>query len=541
MKNRIIALAVGMLLLLFTSVFAQAPDTLFIDDGIDSVHSGGPYIAQKFTPGVPCTLKSVILKLTMSGMQCSLFVWNDSSGYPQSSINLIPPIHFLSSYLDWQKIDLLSPIVISENFWVGIYITTQIFSDNTANCQSRMAWSIDKLDWWVWYYREDGEFLIRAIGSLAGDRHDVSCNRIFSKKGIFLQNPANDTMCIVVKNFGNVTEKAVPVYLRVLDSFGMLVFFDYRYIDSLQQGGVDTVFIPWNYNQDGSYIIEGYPWISNDIVPDNDRQRIRSYIKTYPCELYYDYYEYTFATTTLDIVASKFFPPYYPCRIESVKCCFDCWQPDTQYTYGISLTILDDDEPGGYPGTTLAKDSVMGLGNASFLWLTMDFTPQNAIIDSGGFFAQWTFIPDSTTPPSHGPEILTDAGNPPYSNMTWIKRVSTWYHYWEHWDPFLRVWVNFPSAVSEDEDRLIARNAISINPTISNGKIKCSFCIEKDCGLDISCYGVDGRMRKSILRNVVKEGLHYIYPNLSDLPQGVYFIRIEGEGFSDSKKIIILK
>ena len=519
-------------------------DTLVLDDGTAfDLFWIGKYRAQRFTPGILCTLQALTFRTVMEYTECSLYVWPDSSGIPQSSTNLVLPVYFSSSFPDeWQRIDISTPVIINEDFWIGIKGYSSFFYDNTANCHKRIAHSYDKIEWFIPDYHEYGELLIRPIVKLTGPRHDVSCTDIFSKKGFFLPNPAFDTVGIVVKNFGNVTEDNVPVYLRVKDTLGLVVFFDAQYIDSLKHNEMDTVFIPWSYNKNDDYIIEGYPWISNDCVRDNDKLKTKSYIRTYPCELYYDYFEYTLATTTIDTVANKFFPPYYPCRIDSIRCCFECWQIGTTYTYGIAIVILDDNGIGGFPGTELAKDSVMGFSQANFLWVTMDFTSQNVIVDSGGFFAEWTFIPDSTTPPYYGPQLWTDMWNPPFAHMTWVKRGGIWYHWWEHWDPFIRVWVDYPSEVSENnEKKSDLGNSLSVHPTISNGKFECSFCTSKDAMIDISLYSIDGRRVSNLFRNYVQKGLHCFYPDISDLPQGVYFIRMKGDGFTEKKKLILIK
>ncbi|MCK4233125.1 hypothetical protein KAX75_01750, partial [candidate division WOR-3 bacterium] len=377
-------------------------DTLILDDGTAFDCLGSHYNAQKFTPGVLCTLKSIIWKTTMEYTECSLFVWPDSSGVPQSSSNLIPPIYFFSPFPDdWQRIDFPIPIVNDEDFWIGIYspLGTTFFYDYTPNYHSRFAYSNDKIVWSVYNYHRYGEFLVRTIGTFTGPRHDVSCIDLFSKRGFFLPNPAFDTVGVVVKNFGNVTEKDIPVYLRVIDSLNLLVFFDVQYIDSLNHNEIDTVFIPWNYNEDNDYIIEGYPWLSNDCIRDNDRLEIESYIRTFPCELYYDDVEFSMAGIREDSIANKFFPPYYPCKIESIKFTFDAWQTGTTYTYGIAAVILDDAGAGGFPGTEIVKDSVLGLTPGFYWWFTMDFSYHNIVFDSGAFFVEWTRIPDSTTPP----------------------------------------------------------------------------------------------------------------------------------------------
>jgi hypothetical protein len=543
MKNRIIALVVGMVLLMVASLLAQAPDTLILDDGTAFSYAYSYYCAQKFSPGVLCTLRSVILKNISSSIACTLFVWDDSSGIPQSSSQLIAPIPYISSWYEvWKRIDIPTPVAIDEDFWVGIYESSQItlVCDYTANCHNRVAQSDDKNNWWVLDYHSYGEFLIRPIVELTGARHDVSCIDIFSKKGFFLPNPSNDTVGVVVKNFGNVMEVDVPVYLRVTDSLGQLAFFDVQYIDSIKHNEIDTLFFQWNYNENGDYIIEGYPWLSNDCTRENDRLKIESYIRTYPAELYYDDMETAWSGYWPFDMANKFFPPYYPCKIESVKFAFDAWPTGTTYTFGIGAIIIDDDGASGFPGTVIAKDSVLGLGPGTYWWFTIDFSQHNAVFDSGSFFAEWISIPDSTTP--SGEPCIWCEGNPPFAMMTWVKSGSTnWYHWWKHTEAMIRVCVDYPSAVDEEESESVFGNYLSVNPTICSGKFKCSFFIAKDQSIEIVLYNIDGRRIRELLNTYVIKGMHYIYPDIRDQPQGVYFIRMEGIDFSECRKVILLR
>jgi hypothetical protein len=520
-------------------------DTLVLDDGTESsLFYTGKYDAQKFSPGVLCTLNSVTVKFTDTGGSCSLFVWFDSSGVPKSSLNLIPPIYFTATGPSWQRINLTSPISLNEDFWIGIFSDVVMHSDNTPNCHNRVAQSDDKNHWWVPDYHLFGEYLLRPIVTLTGPRHDVSCTNIFSKKGFFLQNPSNDTIGVVVKNFSNVTEMDVPVYLRVTDSLGLLAFFDVQYIDSIEHNEIDTLFFQWNYNKNGDYIIEGYPWLSNDCVRDNDKQEIESYIRTYPGELYYDDIEITWSGYSQYHIANKFYPPYYPCKIESVKLAFEAWATGTSYTftYGMGAIIHDDDSI-DVPGTEIAKDSVLGIvGPGYYWWFSMDFSNHNVVFDSGGFFIECFSIPDSTTPP-YEPTLWVDDGNPPFAMMTWVKQDTfNWYHWWwNHSDAMIRVCVNYPSAVSENKKHTDFNNSLMITPSIIKGRFKCSFSIPENAKIEISIYSIDGRKVKSLLNTYVKKGLHYFYPDISDFSQGVYFIQMKSRGFIKNKKIILIK
>ena len=108
-------------------------------------------------------------------------------------------------------------------------------------------------------------------------------------------------------------------------------------------------------------------------------------------------------------------------------------------------------------------------------------------------------------------------------------------------DPMIRVCVDFPSAISEKDKRQTFSNSLSVHPTISNGKFKCSFCTSNDGMIEISLYSIDGRKVRSLFSTFVKKGLHYFYPDISDLPQGVYFILMKGDGFTEKKKLILIK
>jgi hypothetical protein len=305
--------------------------------------------------------------------------------------------------------------------------------------------------------------------------------------------------------------------------------------------------IPWSHNENTDFIIEGYPWITVDCAIDNNRLELESYIRTYPGELYYDDLGNSFVGLYEDSIVNKFYPPYYPCKIESVKFAFDAWWYDSAYTFGIAAVILDEDTS-GYPGMEIAKDSVLGLRPGAYWWYAMDLSNHDAVIDSGAFYVEWVHLPDSSTPPYGEPVLYVDNGAPPFSKMAWFRLGGVWYWWWEYayqwWrnaEPLIRVCVDFPSAISEKDQHHNISNYMLATPTITKGKFKCSFCIQEDSKISICCYDINGRKIAALLQTKAKRGLHYIYPDLSNLPQGVYFIRMEGKDFSDTQKITLIK
>ncbi|MFZ1572291.1 MAG: T9SS type A sorting domain-containing protein, partial [Candidatus Kapaibacterium sp.] len=82
-------------------------------------------------------------------------------------------------------------------------------------------------------------------------------------------------------------------------------------------------------------------------------------------------------------------------------------------------------------------------------------------------------------------------------------------------------------------------NPISPNP--SNGKIKFSFSLGLDGNTNFCLLNNKGVKIKELLRNNLGIGNYSIEMNSNDLPNGIYFYRIESGVWSDTKKLIICK
>ena len=57
----------------------------------------------------------------------------------------------------------------------------------------------------------------------------------------------------------------------------------------------------------------------------------------------------------------------------------------------------------------------------------------------------------------------------------------------------------------------------------------------------ITAYDIIGKKVETIINEVLKTGFHTISWNASSYPAGVYFIRIDSEGVTQTQKVVLLK
>jgi len=513
-------------------------DTLFIDDqGISGYYfmPQNGYYAQKFTPGVECTLKSATVITYDIGDTCYFFVWKDSLGLPGSP--LLSWLPFIGTYpMEWQRIDFPVPLVVSEDVWAGIRAPCPPYPvvDSIGHYE-RMAISLLPPIWTL-KDKVDPELKIRLIGSFTGIRQDVSIKNIYLSEGPLLPNPSNLAVSGTVINYGNSVEKNFDISIDVFDSLSQIIFCDTHHIDSLQHLQEDTISFQWYCTQNGDYIVALQTLLLNDCMKDNDTSFTEAHILSYPSEFYYDdnTFEAGLGIGIEDIFALEFTPPYYPCCIESFKIHMESFGGPVD-TFQYIAMILDDDGILGAPGTIIGQDTITGVYNG---WNSVNLKQLGIEIDSGCFYAGYSPLMSLPNVTLHGDRDL------PFVYLSWYYRQSTneWVRFsHSNYDPGIRVFVDYPNAVSEDVINTNFKNLFSISPSVSNGKFKCSFSTSKDCRVDIALYSLDGRKIKCLFGDYVKKGFHNFYPNIGSVPQGIYFIRLRCANFEAIEKFIIIR
>jgi subtilisin family serine protease len=99
-----------------------------------------------------------------------------------------------------------------------------------------------------------------------------------------------------------------------------------------------------------------------------------------------------------------------------------------------------------------------------------------------------------------------------------------------------------PLVLSEDHTGLILRNyTLGINPSIIRNSTTIKLYIPKESMIHLKVYDVQGRRISEILRGRVTVGEHVIPWNTDKLRNGIYFIRLESNGRSLTKKVVVIR
>jgi len=503
-------------------------DTLFNDDGIPywSFWCTESWWAQKFTPGVACTLKKVlIISTSTTPAQGQLYLWHDASGVPGQIF--LGPISFqATSNPEWHEIDI-PDTVISEDFWVG-FVTAfppDPRTDRRCDYPNRIASSSDGVNWWV-HNIDDfcGDLMLRVICVLTGPRHDVAVWNINACPGPLLPLNENVTVTATVQNLGNVIEDSCPLSYTIYRGFP--VYSDTTVI-SLLPYEIDTAIFggTWNTTQIGEYRILAKNLLYGDIIQENNSKLCKCFVHTYPTVLYYDdgSFEGSFDALVDSIgrFAMEFTPPYYPCKIETLKLYLD----ENQSAIGL---IIDDDGQNGEPGTILANGSVTATNEG---WYNIVLSSQNVIINSGKFYAAYQ------NPLGDNCNFRGDE-NDPLTGLDWIYLDYCWLPREQQVEYGVRVCVGFPAGISEEG---LSKNhkcefEIYPNPARSYFTIRLpqTLLFAQGDNYVVKMFAVSGKVVKEarIKKQEARISLEGISP-------GIYFIQIDNE--PALKKIVITK
>lgn len=79
------------------------------------------------------------------------------------------------------------------------------------------------------------------------------------------------------------------------------------------------------------------------------------------------------------------------------------------------------------------------------------------------------------------------------------------------------------------------------NPNTFNPQTKIQFDVFERCKLLISVYDTKGTLMCTLLNNVVPAGSYELNWDGSKYASGVYYIMLSSGGFSDAKRMVLLK
>jgi hypothetical protein len=248
----------------------------------------------------------------------------------------------------------------------------------------------------------------------------------------------------LIKNMGNQPEAGFDVYCEVRNQALQVVFADTMSIASINPAEADSlVFTPsWSTTTDGLYRMK-VKSLLGDMVPDNDSLMLEFRVVTYPVELQYDGgIAHTGMAWNGDNsgYGMRFVPPVYPTQINTVR--FNVNSLGTAVPT-VTVQVLDDDGPGGTPGTVLYETTqIVSLAPA---WYDINTAGQNIVIYDGAFFIGC--ITNTASSPYFGMDTMPLAGR-----QTW-EYTGVWAPYRENetHDVLIRAVVDHGTGVEEYE------------------------------------------------------------------------------------------
>ena len=227
-------------------------------------------------------------------------------------------------------------------------------------------------------------------------------------------------------------------------------------------------------------------------------------------------------------VAQYFEPPAYPLTINAIKFFNAVTGP------AFDGRILLNDGPNGLPGTEIFSQTVSNPVANSFTTIPVT----GVTIDSGGFYVVWTM---GGTGIAIGEDIST-----PISNRSFEGFGNTYspYRNGAIQDPMIRATVNLPPTVGivNTSSNVPERYNLNQNyPNPFNPSTKIGFAIPKNGLVKISVYDILGREVSKLVNSNLTAGSYVVDFNGAGLNSGIYFYRIEADGFVETKKMLLIK
>lgn len=97
------------------------------------------------------------------------------------------------------------------------------------------------------------------------------------------------------------------------------------------------------------------------------------------------------------------------------------------------------------------------------------------------------------------------------------------------------------TGIAEDRARIINGLSVNLVPNPSNGLAKLSYTLKQQGNVNISIYDASGRLVNSLINETKPAGVHTINLNNQELPNGIYFIRVETPDGITSKPMTVVR
>ena len=229
-------------------------------------------------------------------------------------------------------------------------------------------------------------------------------------------------------------------------------------------------------------------------------------------------------------VAQYFIPPAYPVSVDSIKFYITTTPPGI----GFFARILDDDGPNGLPGTQLFSQTITSPTLNSF-----NSVPVTGVtITEGGFYATWVMNGAALT--------LGEDISQPISNRSFegFGTIFSNYRNGATQDPMIRATIRLPASVGITQLSNKVPNTYSLAqnyPNPFNPVTKISFSVPKSSLVKLVVYDILGREIEKLVNQNLTAGSYEVEFGGLNLNSGVYFYRLESEGYTETRKMLLIK
>jgi hypothetical protein len=438
-------------------------DTILYDDGNGFWYAtAGTQWGVRFTANLPCTLQAILTMTFGSGEDCSLFVREDSAGYPGPVVR--DTVYQGGAYPGWDRVSLSQPYFDSNSFWVtGRYPKPPYIIADSVGDQGRSYYTFDGR---MWIPYSSGDLMIRAVVAYGETlTHDASITRALGlPKGVYVGTQYTDS--VYYANLGSSVE-SFGVELLVSDSLGMVEFDTTAQIDSLPPRTTQMDLFPWtpaSYGQ--AYSVAAISLLSGDTNPGNDTLRtvIYSYMEG---EISFDDFSSEIWLNVDRDDNDKFSVRYVladsPCYVTGAR----VFVSDTAGFQSLALCP----DSAGLPDTVNPYVVVSGLSAsapASWVWASFDTSLSRVSEDTVWLVLVW---PDSRS----GPHVGSDRDYPVDMN-SWAYSDSTGWVNWTESDFMMRIVTAPVTGIEESEvPRLSPRGSLRVCPNPFTRSARVSF------------------------------------------------------------------
>jgi len=361
-------------------------------------------------------------------------------------------------------------------------------------------------------------------------------------KGVFIFPGEPFTLTTDIRNYGNVDATSFTVTCIVWDTTNATYFTDTITVSGLVAGAETTLaFAPaWTPPSVNDYLTFIQTHLTGDINPTNNSKDVELEVLTLPGWMMYDS-DPASASGYAWLGAGggwgqEFEPPQYPITIDQVTLAMS-----STNNCNVPIMFLDDDGPGGSPGTILFSDTVYVTAGTGFSFYTVNIPSGPGNIASGVCYVGMIQVGDSF------PRIMMeDVG--PFSRRGW-EFTGTWAPSRDRdaWEMLVRAHTPDAQGVSEGiESRTYALSLLPTNPNPVKSNALIYYALPKDANVSLKVYNLLGQEVRTLVDGHQSSGIHSVVFNSQDskgnaLPQGVYFYRLTTGDRSLTRKLTLLR